>query len=311
MANLIEFLSLSSFVGAAETVIVDARSGPDAARQYQQGHLPGAVFVDVETDLSSKKSDAADGGRHPLPNAASFSVTLQRLGITPSTTVIIYDNSQGANAAARFWWMLRAFGHHSVFLTNGDLNTAIDAGFPLESGIVEPTPAAVPYPPGRWQDHVVDMQQVRHCLKSERAFTGESPPKGLPPFLAESPLPTNKINTQHLIIDVRESERYQGLREPIDLVAGHIPGAINIPWRENIDAAGKFRDVAELKTIYSKYLEGVAPEKIIVHCGSGVSACHTLFAFHLMGLEGAKLYVGSWSEWSRNNNPMVGGGDKP
>ncbi len=305
MANLIEFLSLSSFVGAAETVIVDARSGPDAARQYQQGHLPGAIFVDVETDLSSKTADAADGGRHPLPDAASFSVTLQRLGITPSTTVIIYDNSQGANAAARFWWMLRAFGHQSVFLTNGDLNTAIAAGFALESGIVDPTPAAAPYPPGRWQDHVVDMQQIRHCLKSEQACAGESAAMGRPNF------PTDKINSEHLIVDVRESERYQGFQEPIDLIAGHIPGAINIPWRQNIDETGKFRDVAELKTLYSKFLEGVAPEKIILQCGSGVSACHTLFAFHLIGIKGAKLYVGSWSEWSRNNNPMVGGGDKP
>ncbi|TGE23962.1 sulfurtransferase [Hymenobacter aquaticus] len=259
-------------------VLLDARSGPEARQRYQAAHLPGALFVDLEQDLARPTADAAQGGRHPLPPVAEFARLLGCLGITPETPVVVYDDKSGANAAARVWWMLRGVGHAAVQVLDGGLPAAQVAGFPLTDAPEQATPAA-PYPASGWHLPIAPVALVR-----EASATGS-----------------------HLIIDVREAARYRGETEPIDLVAGHIPGAVNVPFAGNLDAQGQYRPAPELRAAYEAVLAGRAPEQVIVHCGSGVTACHTLLAFAQAGLEIPKLYVGSWSEWSRNDFPRATG----
>ncbi|WP_345072772.1 sulfurtransferase [Hymenobacter fastidiosus] len=257
-------------------VVIDARSGPEARSRYQAGHLPGAQFVDLETDLARPTANAAHGGRHPLPPLAEFARLLGQLGIGPTTRVVVYDDKNGANAAARFWWMLRSAGHAAVQVLDGGLPAALTAGFGISAGVVVSQPVA-PYPVGEWQLPTAPTAEVQHASK-----TGHS-----------------------LIIDVREAFRYRGEAEPIDLVAGHIPGAVNVPFSTNLDAAGQFLPPAALREKYAAVVGTRAPEQVIVHCGSGVTACHTLLAFAQAGLGVPKLYVGSWSEWSRHDFPRA------
>ncbi|RDC64215.1 sulfurtransferase [Adhaeribacter pallidiroseus] len=259
-------------------VLVDARSGPEAKEKYQAFHLQGAQFVDLEQQLSQKKADAADGGRHPLPNIRQFAAVLANLGIVPASRVVVYDDKNGANAAARFWWMLKAIGHEKVQVLNGGLAAAVAAGFPTSSQ-TEPPALVAPYPVTTWQLPTVNLEEV------------------------ESASP----DSQYLIIDVREAERYRGEKEPIDLVAGHIPGAVNIPFSTNLDPDGFFLPAEELKVKYLSAFENREPAQVLVHCGSGVTACHTLLAVAQAGLEIPALYVGSWSEWSRNNKTIATG----
>lgn len=244
--------------------------------KYQESHLQGALFVDLNTDMADIKPDAADGGRHPLPSPNQFSETLGRLGISPTTHVVVYDDKNASNAAARFWWMLRASGHDNVQVLDGGLQAAVQAGYPTTSDPGSVTPAA-PYPFDEWKLPLADLSLVDRASE-EKGF---------------------------LIIDVRDQDRYQGKREPIDLVAGHIPQAVNVPFSENLDSEGRFLPPNKLRAKYSETFEGTPPENVIVHCGSGVTACHTLLAIAAAGLEMPRLYVGSWSEWSRNDRPMI------
>lgn len=257
-------------------IIIDARSGPDAKEKYNTSHLKGAFYVDLETDLSRKSPDAAQGGRHPLPTVATFTVFLGKLGITPESQVIVYDDKNGANAAARFWWMLRALGHQQIQVLDGGFQAAIDAGFPTSSGAETPH-STTAYPANSWQLPIADIDEVAQKAQALDA----------------------------VVIDVREAGRYAGEFEPIDLVAGHIPGAINIPFVSNLDADGAFLSPEQLKTKYTETLGNIDPDDVIVHCGSGVTACHTLLAMAQAGLQIPKLYVGSWSEWSRNDRPIA------
>lgn len=250
-------------------VLIDASAG--SKTRYDENHLAGALYIDLNTDLANIK-DFAIGGRHPLPTIEQFSHVLGRFGITPDTHVIIYDDKNSSNAAARFWWMLRAIGHQKVQVINGGYNAAINAGFPVNSEKVE-AKSGKPYPINGWQLAVADMNEVE-----EASQTGKQ-----------------------TIVDVRDSNRYAGLTEPIDLIAGHIPGAINIPFTENLDANGYFLSPAALKEKYHQ----IDANHTIVHCGSGVTACHMLLAMDYAGLAIPKLYVGSWSEWSRNGKEMV------
>ncbi|TGE28191.1 sulfurtransferase [Hymenobacter metallicola] len=259
-------------------VLIDARSGPEARLRYQAGHLPGALFVDLEQDLARVVADAAQGGRHPLPPLPDFVRLLGQLGIGPASTVVVYDDKSGANAAARFWWMLRSAGHTSVQVLDGGLAAAVAAGFALTDAPEQPVPVA-PYPALNWQLPLATAAEVQHASQ-----TGS-----------------------HLILDVREAPRYRGETEPIDLVAGHIPGAVNVPFTGNLTPDGHYLSPQQLQQKYAAVLAGRDAQEVIVHCGSGVTACHTLLAFTQAGLGTPRLYVGSWSEWSRNDFPQATG----
>ncbi|MDH4297963.1 MAG: sulfurtransferase [Cyclobacteriaceae bacterium] len=256
-------------------VIIDARSGGDARERYAANHLEGALHADLDRDLMRKPTDPAYGGRHPLPEVKDFTVFLGKLGITPSSRVVVYDDKSGANAAARFWWMLRAVGHKYVQVVDGGLDAIMRAGLPMSSAKHEPA-AALRYPADSWTLPTVTIDDVASAATNRNA----------------------------LIIDVREAYRYRGESEPIDLIAGHIPGAVNIPYLNNLTDDGIFRSGDELASQYNSVLGTRDPTKVIVHCGSGVTACHTLLALEQAGIKGASLYVGSWSEWSRRGYPI-------
>lgn len=268
-------------LATANYIFIDARSGPQAIAQYQAGHLPFALYVDLDQDLAEKPEDAAKGGRHPLPKLSSFAVLLGNLGITPDSTVVVYDDKSGANAAARFWWMLRAIGHINVYVLDGGLQAALAGGFSLTTEINQPK-ATMPYPVTDWQLPTVNIDAVAAV----------------------------STNPNYVVIDVRDAYRYRGKSEPIDLVAGHIPGAINIPFIQNLNAQNEFRTKEELTQTYKSVIGDRSMDRVIVHCGSGVTACHTLLALEQAGMPGAKLYVGSWSEWSRTDRPIATG-EKP
>ena len=271
-------ISPSELIKAVQTntvVLVDATNSPSAFKNYQQSHLQGALFVDVNTQLADIKEDVALGGRHPLPTSDQFSTTLTDLGITTTTWVVVYDDKNGANAAARFWWMLRSIGHEKVQVLSGGIQAAISAGYPTSSAVEIPN--NVPsYPIQSWQWPTIALNEMDDMIEKD----------------------------DFVVVDVRESQRYRGEAEPIDLVAGHIPGSTNIPFMENLDADGSFLSAAELKAKYQKVFENIPEENRVVHCGSGVTACHTLLALAIANLPIPKLYVGSWSEWSRNNREI-------
>lgn len=267
---------LLGVVQSNEIVLVDATNGVTAFQNYTKSHLKGALFVDVNTQLADIKEDVSIGGRHPLPTLEQFSKTLSHLGITPETWVVVYDDKNGANAAARFWWMLRSIGHEKVQVLSGGIQAAIQAGFPTSSAVEVPTQVE-PYPIQSWQWPSIDLQGMDAMIQKD----------------------------SFVVIDVRESQRFKGETEPIDLVAGHIPGATNIPFMENLDANGFFLSPEELKVNYQKVFENIPEENRVVHCGSGVTACHTLLVLAIADMPIPKLYVGSWSEWSRNNRKIV------
>jgi len=257
-------------------VLVDASSGKNAKTNFDEVHLDGASFVDLNTQLADIKEDVSQGGRHPLPTPAQFSQTLSTLGISPESHVVIYDNQNGSNAASRFWWMLKSVGHNKVQVLDGGFQGAVKVGFSTNSKISVPKKSE-PYKIKNWQLPLADMSEVEKVSQDKN----------------------------HLVIDVRDHERFIGEKEPIDLVAGHIPGAVNIPFMTNLDDNGYYLSPEVLKEKYQKAFNSIKPENIIVHCGSGVTACHTLLAVAYAGLEIPKLYVGSWSEWSRNNKTIA------
>lgn len=265
-----EVLSIAS----DNLILIDASNHKGARANFERQHLKGAQFVDVNTQLATIHKDVAKGGRHPLPSLAKFSKTITQLGITKESHVIIYDDKQGANAAARFWWMLKAVGHDKVQVLNGGFQAALQIDFPTDNVIVTPKKVAS-YNVSNWQLPLATINEVEISSKSN----------------------------SKIIIDIRETQRYQGIIEPIDLVAGHIPGAINIPFTTNLDTNGQFLPPDVLKLHFRTILKDTPPTDVIVHCGSGVTACHTLLAMAYAGIQLPKLYVGSWSEWSRNSKP--------
>ncbi len=258
--------------------LLDARPGPDA---YAAGHLPGALHADLDRDLSAARReghDPANGGRHPLPSAEAFARQLGAWGIGPDDDVVVYDAAGGANAASRAWWMLRALGHTRVQVLDGGLAGALAAGLATETRAAEVTPKA-DHPQHGWILPTVDASAVDARRQS----------------------PASKV------LDVRSGERFRGESEPFDPIAGHIPGARNVPFAENLGPDGRFKPAAVLRALYEELLAGVDPTSLTVHCGSGVTACHTLLALEIAGLPGAALYVGSWSEWCRSERPQAKG----
>ena len=287
MKPIITATELSEIFNQENLVILDARTGKDARENYLQNHIKGARFIDLDKDLAEIGEDAAFGGRHPLPKISKFAETLQNLGISEDSHIVVYDTSNGANAAARCWWMLKSFGVEKVQVLSGGFQTAEKEGIPLKSGeeIFEKTSFILKE---NWSWPTSTLEEVEKEISENSA----------------------------IVIDVRDAYRYRGESEPIDLVAGHIPGAINIPFSENLDENGEFLSPEILKEKYQQFLADASPQlnmtkKLIIHCGSGVTACHTILALDyagfvtLSGAEVPNLYVGSWSEWSRREGKEI------
>jgi thiosulfate/3-mercaptopyruvate sulfurtransferase len=240
--------------------LADATYGEQA---YAQGHLPGAVFLHLDRDLSSPMNGR--NGRHPLPEPQPLADRLGAAGVSSATQVVVYDDA-GGMVAGRLWWLLRWLGHDRVALLDGGINQWIKEGRPLSAEVPKPAPAVLAIEPRDW---VVGADAVLANI-DEQGFA---------------------------VIDARAPDRFRGENETIDPVGGHIPGALNRFFRDNLDANGLFRPAAELRREYLALLAGRAPEQAVMQCGSGVSACHNILAMEIAGLPGAKLYAGSWSEW--------------
>ena len=275
ISPIIQAVDLLKLYQSKDLFIVDASNGKNAKTNYESQHLEGAIFVDLNSQMAEIEDDVSIGGRHPLPKIENFIKTLSNIGISPKSHVIIYDDKNGSNAAARFWWMLKAVGLEKVQVLDGGIQAAKKIHFPNRSkkeisDIVESIKV------DDWKLCIAEIDEVESFSQKEK----------------------------YIVVDVRDAERFNGEIEPIDLVAGHIPGAINIPYTENLDKNGMFLPPNDLKMKYEKVFGNVKNENIIVHCGSGVTACHTLLAIAYAELEIPKLYVGSWSEWSRNNKPI-------
>lgn len=268
-------ISLEELNSLNSVVLIDARAGSNTFENYQKEHLKNARFVDLNRDLASIPDNPANGGRHPLPTPEAFSKTLSLLGISPENHTVVYDDKNGSNFAARFWWMMRAVGHEKIQVLNGGYQAAIASGFPTNSG--DESFQETKYPVQGWKLQLADINDVELARK----------------------------NDQNIVIDVRDKSRFDGLTEPLDLVAGHIPGAINVPLTENLDENGLFKSADILAEKYKNIIGDKSAEDIIVHCGSGVTACHTLLAMDYAGIPIPKLYAGSWSEWSRNDREMA------
>lgn len=256
-------------------IILDVRTGQDNHQKYQDKHIKGARFIDPDKGLAETGNDAAFGGRHPLPEIGKFAETLSRLGISEQNHIVVYDDKNCSNAAARAWWMLRSFGFEKVQVLDGGMQNAEQQGLEFSSG--------------------EESFEKTAIIKREKWFLPISALEDV-----ENELTTNSST----VIDVRDAYRYNGESEPIDLVAGHIPGAINIPFSENLDQNGCFLTPEKLRQKYSEFLKG-KQEKLIVHCGSGVTACHTILALVHAGFPVPHLYVGSWSEWSRREGKEI------
>lgn len=235
--------------------------------EYESGHLPGGIFVSVEDHLTG----AEGPGRHPLPDPMAFAAAMGELGIGNSSVVVAYDDSGGA-IAARLWWMLTAMGHHNVAVLDGGIGAWSATTRDLTDEEPDYEPALLTARP--WHG-VVDLDDVAR-------------------------LPLGSV-----VVDARAPERFRGETEPIDPVAGHIPGAVNIPYTENLDELGFFRDAPWLR---GRYVEARADgDHTVVYCGSGVTACHDILAMEVAGLGRATLYPGSWSDWATEQMPVETG----
>jgi thiosulfate/3-mercaptopyruvate sulfurtransferase len=282
--TLISASELRELVGKADIAIIDCRFdllNPESGRHaYLEGHIPGARYADLNTDLSAPIS--ATSGRHPLPARGNFARMLARLGIGTDTQVIAYDDSAGA-FAARLWWLLRWAGCPAVAVLDGGVKAWVSAGGALQSGEPEPLPAAAS---GREISAPAAETEVIETAELERRLSEPS----------------------FLLIDARASERYAGTVEPIDAIAGHIEGAVNHPYSANLAADGRFLPPSVLRQLWERRLGGRSPTQVAAMCGSGVTACHNLLSLEVAGLRGAKLYAGSWSEWIRDPKRRVARG---
>jgi len=261
--------------GASPVRVYDCSAdlmNPTAGRaQYETEHLPGAMYVGLDEHLSDKTSpDRASGGRHPLPSRERFAAWLGRSGLTgPSTQVVVYDR-QGANYCGRLWWMLKWCGHEAVAVLDGGWSAWVAAGGAVESG---PSPALAADAPA------YPLSPARVATASTAALT-------------------QRIGRPDLtLLDARAAARFRGEMEPLDPVAGHIPGALNRPFTDNIGPDGRFKPAATLCAEFVQLLAGRDPASVVHHCGSGVSAIPNLLAMEVAGLGRTALYPGSWSEW--------------
>ena len=281
--TLVAVEALAAALGDPSLRLVDARAvlaDPAAGRvAWAASHLPGAVHADLDRDLSDHA--VAGQGRHPLPSAGDFARRLGEWGIGPQHHVVVYDPGDGSMAAARFWWLLRLLGHRQVAVLDGGLAAWRTARLP-ETAAVEPPPALPPYP-------VADFDRSRIATAAEvESRLGQAP---------------------GWLLDARGGERFRGEVEPIDPVAGHIPGALNRPYTRNMEA-GRLRPADVLRAELQPLLRGTDPSQVVLSCGSGVTACHLLLAMEHAGLAGARVYAGSWSGWIADPaRPVATGAD--
>jgi thiosulfate/3-mercaptopyruvate sulfurtransferase len=278
--TLVSTEDLAAHLGDPHWIIVDCRftlTDPDAGRQaYAKAHIPGARYVHLDDDLSAPITDAS--GRHPLPDPHTLGDRFSQWGIGVNRQVVVYDDSYGA-MATRLWWMLRWLGHPAVAL--------LDGGYPKWMREKRPVNADVPEP------HKANCA----CL-----------PEPSQVVTAEDVLRASRIS-DNLIIDARPDRRFSGEFEPFDPVAGHVPGAINWPFDENLDVDGTFLPPEALRENYQALLNGRPAWQVFHMCGSGVTACHNILAMEVAGLPGSRLYPGSWSEWITDPNRPVALGE--
>lgn len=272
METLVSATWLLDRLGQKRLVVADVRWNREGTARdaYDAGHIPGAIFVDVDADLAAEPSPIV--GRHPLPDPETFAATMGRLGIGDKDVVVAYDDTGGSNAA-RLWWMLSASGHPATVLDGG-----IQAWKgPLQKGAIRSgaeTFTGRPWP----EDRVIDADGV-----------------------------ANSLVDGNVVLDARRADRYAGKVEPFDPVAGHIPGAKSAPWEDNLGEDGRFLPPKELRDRFEKL--GISSEEpSAVYCGSGVTACHDILAIQRAGLGRARLYDGSWSGWCSDASRPVATG---
>lgn len=288
--TLIDASSLLKLVAAQDSnlVLLDCRfdlGNPAAGRHaYLNGHIPGALFADLNRDLSSPIGPKT--GRHPLPEARALAARVKAWRVHPGSQVVVYDELNGS-FAARAWWLLRWIGHPAVAVLDGGFKAWVAAGGPLATG--EPTTPPLPGASTVAEDirvdadAVVDAEQVAALLRDPR----------------------------RLLVDARAAERFAGSVEPIDSVAGHVAGAVNRPFSQNLGPDGHFLPAQQLRQQWQSQLGDRSASDVVAMCGSGVTACHNLLSLEIAGLRGAKLYAGSWSEWIRDPNRPIARGSEP
>jgi len=266
-----------ALAGDAPPTLIDVRwrlGGPPGIDRYRAGHLPGAVFVDLDASLAGPPGP---GGRHPLPASADFAAAMRAAGVSSQRPVVVYDDGD-ATVAARAWWLLRYFGHDRVRVLDGGYAAWLSAGEPVSTQDVAAVPGDFAAEPGHLP--VLDAGGAAEVAQSG------------------------------ILLDARAPARYRGETEPVDPVAGHIPGALSAPTAENVTSAGFFRPVAELQARFADLGIGPGAGVVGAYCGSGVHAAHELLAMELAGLRGA-LYVGSWSHWITDPSRPVATGPQP
>lgn len=261
--------------------VVDCRfdlANPDAGgAAFAAGHVPGAVYAHLDADLAAPVRP--DSGRHPLPERTAFTETARRWGISADTQVVACDDGSGA-IAARLWWLLRWVGHDRVAVLDGGMAAWEQDGRPIDTAVADPAPGDLS--PGAALESVLDTAEL-----ARRLGTGEAP----------------------LLVDARDPARYAGEVEPIDPVAGHVPGAVNFPFAWNIGEGGRWRTGRDLRRRWQAALDAGTTADWAVMCGSGVTACHLVLSARIAGLPAPRLYAGSWSEWIRDpSRPVAGAG---
>ena len=278
---LVSTETLAARLGDPDWIVFDTRhdlAWPDKGREaWQAAHVPGAYFMHLDQDLSGPKT--GKNGRHPLPPIPDFAARMNRCGVAPGRQVVVYDDG-GGSFAVRLWWMLRWLGHDRVAL--------LDGGFAAWKRENRPLDAAVPPP-----------REGRFGPRPAAGMTVDA--NGVAALLGD---PAAKI------VDARAATRFMGENETLDPVAGHIPGSHNRFWQHNLGYDGRFLTPEELRAEFLEELDGVSPERVVHSCGSGVTACHNLFAMELAGLAGSRLYPGSWSEWCADPARPVATGPK-
>ena len=282
LKTLIDADSLRGLLGQPQLAVIDCRfdlmNPAGGLEAYVKGHIPGARYADLNRDLSSPVT--AHTGRHPLPAPDVFAARLGELGVGDDTQVVAYDDAN-SSMAARLWWMLRWLGHEAVAVLDGGFKAWIAAGGAVESGEAATRTART----ARFTPRV-DPRAVLSTADLERALQAGT----------------------HLLVDARAAERFAGSVEPIDPVAGHVPGAVNHPFTANLGADGRFLPAAELERRWRERLAGKNAGQLIAMCGSGVTACHHLLSLEAAGIPGGRLYAGSWSEWIRDPRRPVARG---
>jgi thiosulfate/3-mercaptopyruvate sulfurtransferase len=264
--SLIDCETLSRHLADPNWIIVDCRfylTDPEAGeREYEESHILGAVYAHLDRDLSGPPF--TDSGRHPLPAPEKMVALFSRLGIDSDKQVVVYDSAGGALAAARLWWMLRYMGHMAVAVLDGGWQAWQAANLATTNGVETNPPAHF------------EGQPQRHWL-----------------------VLLDEVAQAELLVDARDPARYRGEVEPIDPIAGHIPGAVNYPLQDNLGPDGRFLPPEQLRRQFEAVLAETAPENAVFYCGSGVSACHHLVAMVHAGMPAGRLYAGSWSDWIR------------